>query len=172
LKADVRILAATNRDPQKAIAQGKFREDLFYRLGVFHIELPPLRERLEDIPFLAATLIERLNLKHGTKVVDLDPSAVAQLRMRPWEGNVREFRNALERAVILAGEGTLTAEDFKSLPRPTARSSSDSGLDLCVGMTIDETEQALIRATLVHTGNNKTRAANVLALARERCMPS
>jgi DNA-binding NtrC family response regulator len=165
LKADVRILAATNRDPQKAIAQGKLREDLFYRLGVFHIELPPLRERLEDIPFLAAALIERLNSKHGTKVIDLDPSAVAQLKMRPWEGNVREFRNALERAVILAGEGTLTAEDFKILPRSVARSSGDSGLDLCVGMTIDETEQALIRATLVHTGNNKTRAANVLGIS-------
>jgi DNA-binding NtrC family response regulator len=165
LKADVRILAATNRDPQKAIAQGKLREDLFYRLGVFHIELPPLRERLEDIPFLAAALIERLNAKHGTRVVDLDPSAVAQLRLRPWEGNVREFRNALERAVILAGEGTLTAEDFKVLPRPALRTAGDAGLDLCVGMTIDETEQALIRATLVHTGNNKTRAANVLGIS-------
>jgi DNA-binding NtrC family response regulator len=165
LKADVRILAATNRDPQKAIAQGKLREDLFYRLGVFHIELPPLRERLEDIPFLAAALIERINLKHGTRVVDLDPSAVAQLKLRPWEGNVREFRNALERAVILAGEGTLTAEDFKVWPRPAARNLGDSGLDLCVGMTIDETEQALIRATLVHTGNNKTRAAGVLGIS-------
>ena len=165
LKADVRILAATNRDPQKAIAQGKLREDLFYRLGVFHIELPALRERLEDIPFLAAALIERINLKHGTRVVDLDPSAVAQLKLRPWEGNVREFRNALERAVILTGEGTLTADDFKSWPRPAARTSGDSGLDLCVGMTIDETEQALIRATLVHTGNNKTRAAGVLGIS-------
>jgi DNA-binding NtrC family response regulator len=165
LKADVRILAATNRDPQKAIALGKLREDLFYRLGVFHIELPPLRERLEDIPFLAAALIERLNLKHGTKVVDLDPSAVAQLKLHPWEGNVREFRNALERAVILAGEGTLTAEDFKVLQRPAPRRSGDSGLDVGVGMTIDETEQALIRATLVHTGNNKTRAANVLGIS-------
>jgi len=165
LKADVRILAATNRDPQKAIAQGKLREDLFYRLGVFHIELPALRERLEDIPFLAAALIERINLKHGTKVVDLDPTAVAQLKLRPWEGNVREFRNALERAVILAGEGTLTAEDFKVWPRPAPRSLGDSGLDLCVGMTIDETEQALIRATLVHTGNNKTRAAGVLGIS-------
>jgi DNA-binding NtrC family response regulator len=165
LKADVRILAATNRDPQKAIAQGKLREDLFYRLGVFHIELPPLRERLEDIPFLAAALIERLNAKHGTKVVDLDTSAVAQLKMRPWEGNIREFRNALERAVILAGEGTLTADDFKALPRPAARQSGDSGLNLSVGMTIDETEQALIRATLLHTGNNKTRAANVLGIS-------
>jgi DNA-binding NtrC family response regulator len=165
LKADVRILAATNRDPQKAIAQGKLREDLFYRLGVFHIELPPLRERLEDLPFLAAALIERLNLKHGTKVVDLDPSALAELKSRPWEGNVREFRNALERAVILAGQGTLTAEDFKVMPRPLPRRSGDSGLDVGVGMTIDETEQALIRATLVHTGNNKTRAASVLGIS-------
>jgi DNA-binding NtrC family response regulator len=165
LKADVRILAATNRDPQKAIAQGKLREDLFYRLGVFHIELPPLRERLEDLPFLAAALIERLNLKHGTKVVDLDSSALTELKSRPWEGNVREFRNALERAVILAGQGTLTAEDFKVMPRPLPRRSGDSGLDVGVGMTIDETEQALIRATLLHTGNNKTRAASVLGIS-------
>ena len=164
MKADVRILAATNRDPQEAIAQGKFREDLFYRLGVFHIELPPLRERLDDLPFLAATLIERLNQKHGTKVVDLDQAALAQLRSRPWEGNVREFRNALERAVILAGEGTLGPEHFTVTQRAT-RPSNDPGLDLGVGITIDEAEQALIRATLLHTRNNKTRAAGILGIS-------
>jgi DNA-binding NtrC family response regulator len=164
MKADVRILAATNRDPQEAIAQGKFREDLFYRLGVFHIELPPLRERLDDLPFLAATLIERLNQKHGTKVIELDQAALAQLRSRPWEGNIREFRNALERAVILAGEGTLGPEHFTVMQR-AARPSNDSGLDLGVGITIDEAEQALIRATLLHTRNNKTRAAGILGIS-------
>jgi len=164
MKADVRILAATNRDPQAAIAQGKFREDLFYRLGVFHIELPPLRERLDDLPFLAAALIERLNQKHGTKVLDLDQSVLAQLRSRPWEGNIREFRNALERAVILAGEGTLGPEHFTVAQR-AARPSNDSGLDLGVGITIDEAEQALIRATLLHTRNNKTRAAGILGIS-------
>jgi DNA-binding NtrC family response regulator len=165
LKADVRILAATNRDPQKAIAQGKLREDLFYRLGVFQIELPPLRERLDDLPLLAGALIERLNLKHGTKVIDLDESAIAQLKSLPWEGNVREFRNALERAVILAGDGMLSADDFKVWPRPVARQSADAGLDLGVGITIDEAEQALIKATLTHTGNNKTRAATILGIS-------
>jgi DNA-binding NtrC family response regulator len=156
MKADVRILAATNRDPQAAIAEGKFR--------VFHIELPPLRERLDDLPFLAAALIERLNQKHGTKVLDLDQSALIQLRSRPWEGNIREFRNALERAVILAGEGTLGPEHFTVAPR-LARPANDSGLGLSVGITIDEAEQALIRATLLHTRNNKTRAAGILGIS-------
>jgi len=164
LKADVRILAATNRDPRAAIAEGKLREDLFYRLGVFQIELPPLRERLDDIPVLAATLIDRLNSKHGTKVVDIDRAAMNQLKSRAWEGNIREFRNVLERAVILAGEGPLGIEHLM-VPRPVARPAAHSGLDINVGVTIDEAEQSLIRATLTHTGNNKTRAASILGIS-------
>jgi DNA-binding NtrC family response regulator len=120
---------------------------------------------LDDLPFLAATLIERLNQKHGTKVVDLDPSALAQLKSRPWEGNIREFRNALERAVILAGEGTLGPEHFRMTHRAPPRPANDSGLDIGVGITIDDAEQALIRATLLHTGNNKTRAAGILGIS-------
>ena len=165
LKADVRIIAATNRNPKSAIAEGKLREDLFYRLGVFHIELPPLRERLSDIPILAAALIERLNTKHGTKVVDIDRAAMAQLKSRTWEGNIREFRNVLERAVILAGEGVIGEGHLTSPQRAIFKSAAHSELDINVGLTIDEAEQALIRATLTHTGNNKTRAANILGIS-------
>jgi DNA-binding NtrC family response regulator len=165
LKADVRIVAATNRDPKAAIAEGKLREDLFYRLGVFHIELPPLRERLDDIPVLAAALIERLNTKHNTKVVGLDRAVLAQFKARDWHGNIREFRNALERAVILAGEGLLAAEHFLEAPRPVVHAAADSNLDIRVGLTIDEAEQALIHATLQQTANNKTRAASILGIS-------
>jgi DNA-binding NtrC family response regulator len=165
LKADVRILSATNRNPKNAIAEGKLREDLFYRLGVFHIELPPLRERVSDLPVLAAALIERLNAKHGTKVVDIDRAALAQLKSRGWEGNIREFRNVLERAVILAGEGVIAEEHLTTPQRPVLMPTAQSDLDIHVGLTIDEAEQALIRATLLHTGNNKTRAASILGIS-------
>jgi DNA-binding NtrC family response regulator len=166
LKADVRILAATNRDPKVAIADGKLREDLYYRLGVFHIELPPLRERLDDIPILASALIDRLNEKHSAKVVDIDKTAMAELKARSWAGNIREFRNALERAVILAGEGTLGTQHFMPAARPLkAVTQSESDMDIHVGLTIDEAEQALIRATLLQTSNNKTRAASILGIS-------
>jgi len=165
LKADVRIISATNRNPKTAISEGKLREDLFYRLGVFHIELPPLRERISDLPILAAALIERLNAKHGTKVVDIDRSAMAQLKARNWEGNIREFRNVLERAVILAGEGVIGEGHLTTPQRPILKSAVQSELDINVGLTIDEAEQALIRATLLHTGNNKTRAASILGIS-------
>lgn len=165
LKADVRILCATNRNPKVAIADGKFREDLFYRLGVFHVELPPLRERMSDVPVLASALLERLNAKHGTKVVDIERSAMAQLKSRQWEGNIREFRNVLERAVILAGEGIITEAHLTTPQRTAFKPSAQSELDINVGVTIDEAEQALIRATLLHTGNNKTRAAGILGIS-------
>jgi DNA-binding NtrC family response regulator len=165
LKADIRLLAATNRDPKVAIAEGKLREDLYYRLAVFHIELPPLRDRLDDLPVLAAALIERLNARHGAKVVDIDRAAMAELKSRTWEGNIREFRNAIERAVILAGDGTLGTEHFLAASRPIPRATPGSQLDIQVGLTIDEAERALIQATLIHAGNNKTRAASILGIS-------
>jgi DNA-binding NtrC family response regulator len=165
LKADVRILCATNRNPKTAIAEGKFREDLFYRLGVFHIELPPLRERISDLPVLAAALLDRLNEKHGTKVVDIDRAALSELKSRHWEGNIREFRNVLERAVILANQGMITEAHLTNPQRAVPKHSSNAELDINVGQTIDEAEQALIRATLLHTGNNKTRAAGILGIS-------
>ena len=107
LSADVRIVAATNRDPMKAIQEGKMREDLYYRLNVFHIEIPPLRDRKDDIPLIVEAMIHSLNRKHDTRVTDASPDFLAALQERNWEGNVRELRNVVERAVILAGAGTL-----------------------------------------------------------------
>ena len=166
LKADVRILSATNWNPKNAIAEGKLREDLFYRLSVFHIEIPPLRERISDLPVLAAALIERLNAKHGTKVVDIERAALERLKSLHWEGNIREFRNVLERAVILAGEGVIHEAHLSSTPRhAVSKPAANSELDIKIGATIDEAEQALIEATLLHTSNNKTRAASILGIS-------
>jgi DNA-binding NtrC family response regulator len=112
-EVDVRVVAATNKIPEEAVRGGHLREDLYYRLNVFHIHLPPLRERREDIPPISEFLIGELNRKHSCKVSDMAPEVVNALMQHNWPGNVRELRNVLERAVILAGEGTL---EMKYLP--------------------------------------------------------
>jgi transcriptional regulator with PAS, ATPase and Fis domain len=95
LVADMRVLAATNRAPEQAVKDGRLREDLYYRLNVFHIALPPLRDRLEDISPIVASLVERLNRRHGTRITHLTPDALAALTEQRWEGNVRELRNVI-----------------------------------------------------------------------------
>jgi DNA-binding NtrC family response regulator len=169
LQADIRIVAATNIPPREAIAAGKLREDLYYRLTVFHIVLPPLTERTEDIAPLAESMIQALNEKYGTRVTMPSQDTLDQLRARHWPGNVRELRNVIERAVILAGEGELTIEHLPSGYRPSepARGESETetgGLGIRVGMTIEEAERSLIEATLRRADNNKTRAAMILGI--------
>ena len=143
------------------------REDLYYRLNVFQIHLPPLRERKGDIPVIVETLIHSLNRKHGTKIQGASAAFIAAMLKLDWAGNVRELRNAVERAVIIAGEGTLEPKHaaFTLLPADGVKSGSatpGTGLAIEVGMTIDEAEKVLIQATLDHAGNNKTRAASIL----------
>src|SRR5580704_4468205 len=122
IQLDVRILAATNSPLETAIREGRFREDLFYRLNVFPIPLPALWERKGDLPFLTAALLSDLNRKHGTKVTDVSREVLERFRSYNWPGNVRELRNAMERAVILAGEGTILAShlsaSFGGAPTP------------------------------------------------------
>ena len=175
LQADVRIIAATNRDPMKSIKSGSLREDLYYRLNVFQIHLPPLRERKEDIPRIVEALIGAMNDKHGTRVQNASQAFLDTLAPLNWEGNVRELRNVVERAVIIAGDGALeprhAAFGMKRAqplvkPEPTAEGGNSSGgVGVDVGMTIDEAERLLIEATLAHAGNNKTRAALILGIS-------
>ena len=173
IQLDVRVIAATNAPLDDAIREGKFREDLFYRLNVFPIPLPPLRERKEDLPVLAAALLEDLNRKHGTKVTDIAADVMERLRAYPWPGNVRELRNVLERAVILAGEGTrpgrASAARFRRRARAGAAAAPrESGeLRIPVGSTIEQAERALIELTLEHTKHNKTRAAEILGISQK-----
>jgi transcriptional regulator with PAS, ATPase and Fis domain len=173
IQLDVRVIAATNASLDNAIKEGKFREDLFYRLNVFPIPLPPLRARKDDLPILAQALLEDLNRKHSTKVTELSSEVLARFQTYDWPGNVRELRNVLERAVILAGEGTIQMAHlppgFSGAPAPSGGvSSTDRGeLHIRVGQTIEQAERALIELTLEHTKNNKTRAAEILGISQK-----
>jgi DNA-binding NtrC family response regulator len=166
----VRVLAATNRPPDEAIRNNRLREDLYYRLNVFNISLPPLRDRKEDIPSISAALIRDLNKKHGCRVTHLNPDVLQRLSLNSWPGNVRELRNIIERAVIMAGEGEIQLSHLPnaSVPAPrdaTPSSDSENVLRMPVGARMEEVEEAYLRLTLKYTKDNKTRAAEILGLS-------
>jgi DNA-binding NtrC family response regulator len=171
----VRVLAATNRPPEKAIQEKHLREDLYYRLNVFHISLPPLRERKQDIASIAEALIGNLNQKHNCRVTHLSPEVLAQFSANPWPGNVRELRNVVERAIIVAAEGEIRLRHLprafvpegQETPPPSPAISNNAQddedvLSLRAGVPMSEVEEAYIRLVLKHTKNNKRKAAEVL----------
>jgi DNA-binding NtrC family response regulator len=161
---DVRVIAATNINPIEAVKNGRLREDLFYRLNVFAIELPPLRHRKEDLPLLIQSFIAEFNTRNNKRVTAVDGAAMRVLEQYGWPGNVRELRNVIERAVILsAGEFI----ELKHLP-PLFTESTDSAkpsVALTPGITVEEAENRLILLTLEHTRDNKTRAAEILGIS-------
>ena len=166
---DVRVLAATNKDPEHAVAGGHLRGDLYYRLNVFNIHMPPLREHKEDIPAITESVLRDMNLKHERHVTGIDDEMLSRLLAYDWPGNVRELRNTIERAVILCGEGYLSARDlppgFGSRCVLTPPDPSPNTLHVEVGTTVDEAERRLILKTLESTQNNKTRAAEILGIS-------
>jgi DNA-binding NtrC family response regulator len=163
LKVDVRLIAATSRDLATEVAAGRFREDLYCRLSVVRIQMPPLRARSEDIPPLVAGFIRDLDREHGRRVTGITRGVLDRLMRHPWPGNVRELRNTLEGMVMFA-EGR-RALDLSDLP-DALREGEGAGekLELRVGMTLDEAERRLIDATLGHCGNDKPRAAAMLGI--------
>jgi DNA-binding NtrC family response regulator len=169
-EVDVRVLAATNRDPAEAVAKGDLRADLYYRLNVFHIHMPPLREHLEDLPAMAEAMLTEMNQKHGRRVSGLTPSMLERLLAYDWPGNGRELRNTIERAVILCADGApldaghLSAGFGKSKSQ-AVQSFDASMIPVRVGSTVGEGERLLILRTLEATGQNKTRAAEILGLS-------
>ncbi|HZS52071.1 MAG TPA: sigma-54 dependent transcriptional regulator [Bryobacterales bacterium] len=170
LQVDVRVIAATNKVPEVAVARGELRQDLYYRLNVFHIQLPPLRDRREDIPLIAEALLRDLNRKHSCKVTGLDAAVLERLERHDWPGNVRELRNVLERAVIVAGEGVITMNHLPAgfmtpSQSPSQPTSDGDSVVLRVGATVADAEKGLILKTLEHTSNNKTRAAEILGIS-------
>ncbi len=160
---DVRVVAATNRDPQKAIRKGKLREDLFFRLNVFQIELPALRERTEDIVLIAQNFIGQFNKKYGIAAKSIAAKALDRMKTYSWPGNVRELRNAVERAVILSQGGPIREENLPPAVRRLQKPALDE-LDFPLGTTIAEAEKVLILKTLEGTGNNKQRASELLGV--------
>jgi DNA-binding NtrC family response regulator len=161
---DVRVIAATNRDPSEAVRDGRLREDLYYRLNVFTIELPPLRDRRADIPLLVQTFLNEFNTRNNKSVRAVDQEAMYLLERYGWPGNIRELRNVIERATILA-EGDFI--ETKHLPPPVVTRSEQTlpTVTLSPGTTVDEAERRLIVLTLEHTRNNKTRAAEILGIS-------
>ena len=161
---DVRVIAATNQNPGEAMKHGRLREDLYYRLNVFAMELPPLRARKDDLSLLVQAFIAEFNQRNNKTVSALDPGAMRILEQYNWPGNVRELRNVIERAVILCNGEFI---DVKHLP-PLVTESPDvvkPMLSLTPGTTVEEAETRLILMTLEHAGDNKTRAAEILGIS-------
>jgi DNA-binding NtrC family response regulator len=173
ISVDVRVLAATNRPLDEALEKKQLREDLYYRLNVFNILLPPLRHRKEDIPGISEALIRILNQRNDCRVTDIDPEALGMLMSYSWPGNIRELRNILERAVIIAREGALSVHHFPPgfhLPRKMqtvvqAPPPAAAALTFEPGRPLHEMEEAYIRLTLKHTNNNRMRTAEILGIS-------
>jgi len=164
---DVRVLAATNKNPEEAVADGHLRQDLYFRLNVFHIHLPPMREHKEDLPQLVDHLLADISTKHHKKVIGVGSDVMDLFKSYPWPGNVRELRNVLERAAIASDRGTVSrqhlAADFGRTPATT--NSGLGALRFPVGTTVDAAERELILQTLNATNQNKTRAAELLGIS-------
>jgi DNA-binding NtrC family response regulator len=165
ITVDVRVISATNRDLKEEIKVGRFREDLYFRLNVFHINLAPLKERRDDIPVLVQHFIDRFGRDAGKKLQGVSPQAMKLLGDYAWPGNIRELRNTLERAVILCGTGAIEPEH---LPSELAAGGGESVyLKLPYGLPLREIEKEYILATLSRLQNNKARTAQALGISEK-----
>ncbi|MBW2129097.1 MAG: sigma-54-dependent Fis family transcriptional regulator [Deltaproteobacteria bacterium] len=168
LKVDVRIIAATNKDLLREIQEGRFREDLYYRLNVVTLYLPPLRERREDIPLLAQHFLDVFSRKNQKVIKGFTPQAMDRLIKYDWPGNVRELMNAVERGVILGRDEYLGVEDFPLIPRdPPAENGPGGREEIPADLPLEEVEKATILKTLELTGGNKSEAARRLGITRK-----
>ena len=161
---DVRVIAATNVVPAEAVKSGKLREDLFYRLNVFAIDLPPLRTRKEDLPLLIQSFLTEFNQRNNKNASAVDPAAMRILEQYNWPGNVRELRNVMERAVILSSGEFIEPKHLPPLVTDSPELAKPA-LSLAPGTTVEEAERRLILMTLEHTRDNKTRAAEILGIS-------
>ena len=164
ITVDVRVVAATNRELKEEIEQGRFREDLYYRLNVVHLHVPPLRERQADIALLAAGFLKESAEENGKEIVGIKPAALKALRRYAWPGNVRELRNSIESAVVMARTSTI---ELRDLPPPVRNAEDAPAVWLPLGSTLAQGEREIIRATLSHQQGNKSRAAEVLGIGRK-----
>jgi DNA-binding NtrC family response regulator len=162
---DVRVLAATNKDPHKAVRDNMLREDLLYRLNVIHIELPALRERRDDIPLLAQHLVDTLRERHTREVRIIAPEVLEIFSRYPWPGNVRELRNVVEHAIVVCDGVKIEKQHLPSQLFDGRTLRDEDSLTLPLPIPLDEAERQLILKTLIKTGNNKTRAADLLNIS-------
>jgi DNA-binding NtrC family response regulator len=164
---DVRVVAATNKNPEQAVADGHLRQDLYFRLNVFHIHLPPLRDHKDDLPLLIDHLLADISAKYDKKVTSVGTDVMDLFKSYPWPGNVRELRNVLERSSIASDRGTITRQHLPGEFGKTSAMTNPglSGLRFPVGTTVDAVERELILQTLAATGQNKTRASDLLGIS-------
>jgi DNA-binding NtrC family response regulator len=177
LPVEVRVVAATNKVPEDAIRDKLLREDLYYRLNVFQIMLPPLRDRKDDIPAISEAILVNLNKKHGCRIAGLHPTSIERFQDYAWPGNVRELRNVLERAAIMAGEGMIlpkhlamepmaaTVEPAQDAAQAETQTEAGDSIRVRPGATMEEIEDAYINLVLRRTNNNKTKAADILGIS-------
>ncbi len=161
---DVRVIAATNRDMEKEVKEGRFREDLYYRLNVVHIAVPPLRERRDDIPLLLNAFLKEYAKENGKNVTGIDNRARALLYKYDWPGNIRELRNCIESAVVMCGGNEITPED---LPPTVSASIAAPSITIPVGTTLDDAEKAIICENLAANKGNKSKTADILGIGRK-----
>jgi DNA-binding NtrC family response regulator len=162
---DVRVIAATNIDPVEAVHKGTLREDLFYRLNVFAMKLPPLRQRKEDLPLLIQAFINEFNQRNQRSIAGVDHEAMRLLESYQWPGNVRELRNVIERATILAAGPFIEPSHMPPVVTQETTPHQAPQVALAPGTTVEEAERRLIMMTLQHTRDNKTRAAEILGIS-------
>ncbi len=165
VSVDVRVLAATNKDPIEAVRRGELREDLLYRLNVIHIKLPPLRERREDIPLLAEFMIKELADRHGRSARLISSEVLEIFARHSWPGNVRELRNVIEHAVVVCEGQRIEKQHLPPAMFDGRQLKNEDSISLPIPISLDEAERQLILKTLIKTNNNKTRAADLLAIS-------
>ncbi|MBT3271656.1 MAG: sigma-54-dependent Fis family transcriptional regulator, partial [Spirochaetales bacterium] len=164
VEVDVRVIAATNKDLKEEISKGTFREDLFYRLNVVNIHVPPLRERKEDIPLLSAAFLNQFAEENAKNIEGMDQKAKMALYTYSWPGNIRELQNCIESVVVLAKGSIITADD---LPASISRDSDGDYIRIELGSSLSDAEKEIIRSTLVSQKGNKSKTADILGIGRK-----
>lgn len=164
IEVDVRVIAATNKNLEEEIKKGNFRDDLFFRLNVVHIEVPPLRERKEDIPLLVNAFLDEFNKENNRSIKGISSQAKKAIHSYDWPGNIRELRNCIESAVVMCTTDEIQLED---LPSNVGKSSSENAISIPYGITLEEAEKIIIERNLVANSNNKSKTADILGIGRK-----
>ncbi|MBQ3965921.1 MAG: sigma-54-dependent Fis family transcriptional regulator [Treponema sp.] len=164
IEVDVRVIAATNRNLEEEVKAGRFREDLYYRLNVIHLEVPPLRERKDDIPLLISAFLDEFNRENGKSVTGFSQAAKSAIYKYDWPGNIRELRNCVESAVVMAGGSEIALED---LPPSVSKASRAESISVPMGITLDEAEKLIIEENLAANKGNKSKTADLLGIGRK-----
>lgn len=164
IDVDVRVIAATNRNLEEEIKKGKFREDLYFRLNVIHIHVPPLRERKDDLPLLMASFLEEFNRENSRSIKGVDSRAKSAMFKYDWPGNIRELRNCMESAVVMCSGDEIGLDD---LPPSISRSAGTESIVVPLGITLDEADKVIVQQNLAANRNNKSKTAEILGIGRK-----